>query len=170
MQENQRMIYHSRVHVSLHFRCSRQQTEYDMSLFLVTMQFALIALIAFPFNTPILTVLDLSLFCLGIIVFFLAIIAMKQRTFSVMPEPKVQGELVTRGIYRLVRHPMYLAVLLCAVSASLAYQDIWKWILSALLMLVLIIKMQREEGLLLKRYAGYAAYRTHSKAIIPFVL
>jgi protein-S-isoprenylcysteine O-methyltransferase Ste14 len=141
-----------------------------MSLFLVAMQFVLIALIAFPFSAPIPTVLDVSLFSLGIIVFFLAIIAMKQRTFSIMPEPKEQGELVTQGIYRLVRHPMYLAVLLCAIGASLAYQDIWKWILSALLMLVLIIKMRREEELLLKCYAGYAAYRVKSKAIIPFVL
>ncbi|HEY8100210.1 MAG TPA: isoprenylcysteine carboxylmethyltransferase family protein [Burkholderiaceae bacterium] len=141
-----------------------------MSLLLVILQFLLIALVAFPFSAPVLTVLDVSLFAAGMVTFFLAIHAMKQRTFTVMPEPKQQGELVTRGIYRVVRHPMYLAVLLCAIGASLAYSEMEKWMLSALLMLVLITKMRREEKLLLKHYPGYAAYRAKVKAIIPFVL
>ncbi|MGZ3236563.1 MAG: methyltransferase family protein [Burkholderiaceae bacterium] len=141
-----------------------------MSLFLVALQFLLITLVAFPFSAPLPTVLNVSLFVAGIVVFFLALFAMKQRTFTVMPEPKEHSELVTRGIYHVVRHPMYLAVLLCAIGASLAYSEIWKWVLSALLMLVLIMKIRREEKLLLKRYADYAAYRAMVKAIIPFVL
>jgi len=139
-------------------------------MFLVALQFLLIALVAFPFGAPLPTVLNAGLFAAGIVVFFLAVFAMKQRTFTVMPEPKEQGELVTHGIYRMVRHPMYLAVLLCAIGASLAYSEMWKWLLSALLMLVLSIKIRREEQLLLKRYPGYAAYRAKVKAIIPFVL
>lgn len=141
-----------------------------MSLLLVTLQFLLIALIIFPFNAPTLNVLNAGLFAAGMIVFFLALFAMKQRTFTVMPEPKEQGELITRGIYRLVRHPMYLSVLLCAIGASLAYAEIWKWPGSGLLMLVLVMKMRREEKLLCSRYPGYASYRKKVKAIIPFIL
>lgn len=141
-----------------------------MSRFLVALQFFLVALVAFPFSAPTPTIINAGLFAAGIVVFFLALFAMKQRTFTVMPEPKEGGELVTSGIYRLVRHPMYLAVLLCAIGASLAYQESWKWVVSGLLMLVLIIKMRREEKLLLKRYAGYAEYRAKVKTIIPFVL
>lgn len=141
-----------------------------MSLVLVALQFILIMLVAYPFHAPTLTVLNVSLFTLGIIVLFLALFAMKRRTFTVMPEPKQQGELVMSGIYRLVRHPMYLAVLLCAIGASLAYREDWKWYLSALLMLLLIAKIRREEKLLLKRYPDYAAYRAKVKSIIPFLL
>jgi protein-S-isoprenylcysteine O-methyltransferase Ste14 len=146
------------------------QNPRGMSLLLVALQFLLIALVAYPFNTPHPTVLNVTLFCAGIVVFFLAIFAMKQRTFSVMPEPKPHGELVTRGIYRIVRHPMYLAVLLCAAGASLAYEEIWKWILSGLLMAVLLAKIRHEEKFLLTRYTGYAAYRARVKAIIPGIL
>ena len=141
-----------------------------MSRILVALQFILIALVAFPFNAPSIDALNLSLFALGLLVFVFAFAAMKQRTFTVMPEPKQHGELVTHGIYRMVRHPMYLAALLCAIGASLAYHEIWKWGLSVLLLLVLMMKIRREEKLLLNRYAGYAAYRAKVKAIIPFVL
>ena len=38
--------------------------------------------------------------------------------FNIRPEPKAGGQLVTGGPYRLMRHPMYTAVLLFAVPAS----------------------------------------------------
>jgi protein-S-isoprenylcysteine O-methyltransferase Ste14 len=140
-----------------------------MSITLVALQFILLALIVYPSHTPAFSVLNIALLSTGLLVLLLALFAMRQRTFSVMPEPRQQGELITRGIYRLVRHPMYLAVLLCAVGASLAYQDNWKWGAFALLTFVLIVKLRREENLLLKRYPGYAAYREKVKGIVPFV-
>lgn len=141
-----------------------------MSRVLVILQFVFIALLAYPFTRPALNLLDVVLFLGGLLVFCMAILAMKWRTFTVMPEPKAGGELVTNGIYRVVRHPMYLAVLLCAVAASLAYMQWWKWLLLALLALVLIVKMRREEQLLEARYANYAAYRAKVKGIIPFLI
>ncbi len=141
-----------------------------MSRFLVFLQFFLLGLIAFPFNRPAFTLSSLILVGAGLVVLFMALLAMKMRTFSVLPEPRAEGELITDGIYRLVRHPMYLAVLLCAAAACVAYQASWKWGLSGLLLLVLVIKMRREERMLLQRYAGYAAYCARVKRIIPLVL
>ncbi len=95
---------------------------------------------------------------------------MPSRSFSVMPEPTREGELVTRGIYRHVRHPMYLAVLLCGLAACLAYGSALKWGLLALLAGVLIAKIRREERLLLARFEDYAAYRLRTKALIPYLI
>ncbi len=141
-----------------------------MSRLLVSLQFLLILFVAFPSSAPTLTGLNVMLFVIGIVVLLCALLVMAPRTFTVMPEPKEQGELVTHGIYRLVRHPMYLAVLLCALAASMAYQETWKWVLSGLLMMVSIIKIQYEEQMLRKRYREYDAYRKKVKAIIPFIL
>lgn len=138
-----------------------------MSRFLVSAQLSLIALIAFPFATAQLSILNLGLFALGLMVGVAAITVMPSRSFSVMPEPTSKGELVTRGIYRHIRHPMYLAVLLCGLAACLAYASALKWGLLALLASVLIAKIRREERLLLARFAGYAAYRLRTKALIP---
>ena len=122
-----------------------------MSRLLVSAQLMLIVLIAFPFHAAQLSVLNVGLFALGVVVAVAAITVIPSRTFSVMPEPKSGGELVTRGIYRHIRHPMYLAVLLCGLAACLGYASVLKWDMLALLAGVLIAKIRREERLLLAR-------------------
>jgi protein-S-isoprenylcysteine O-methyltransferase Ste14 len=141
-----------------------------MSRLLVLLQFIFIGVIAAPLSMPQLHWLSLGIFGAGLLVFAMAVLAMPMRTFTVMPEPKQDGELVTHGIYRIVRHPMYLAVLLCAIGACLAYGVLWKWIAAALLIGVLLVKIRHEEALLMQRFAAYADYRKRVKAIIPFVL
>jgi protein-S-isoprenylcysteine O-methyltransferase Ste14 len=145
-----------------------------MSRLLVCLQFILIGAIAWPWQ-PL--AFDRTsawfgavVFAAGLAVFFSALFTMPMKTFTVMPEPKAQGELVTRGIYGVVRHPMYLAVLLCAVGAGMAYGSDWKWGLSCVLGAVLWIKLRREEKMLLQQYADYAAYRARTAALVPFLL
>lgn len=141
-----------------------------MSRLLVSAQLLLIVLIAFPFHAAQLSMLNLGLFILGVMVAVAAITVMPSRSFSVMPEPTSECELVTHGIYRHIRHPMYLAVLLCGLAACLAYASALKWGLLALLAGVLIAKIRREERLLLARFEGYAAYRLRTKALIPYLI
>ncbi|MEO8170226.1 MAG: isoprenylcysteine carboxylmethyltransferase family protein [Oxalobacteraceae bacterium] len=140
-----------------------------MSRLLVFAQLLLIVLIAAPFPAPQFTVVNVALFILGIIAAGAALAVMPAHTFSVLPEPRSSGELVTRGIYRLIRHPMYLAVLLCGLAACLAYESAIKWDLLALLAGVLTIKIRREERLLMGHFPDYAAYRQRTKALIPYL-
>lgn len=140
-----------------------------MSYLLVAAQFVLIALLAWPFSAPILTWFNLALFAAGMAVALAAAVTMGTHTISVLPEPRAGGELVTRGIYRIVRHPMYLALLLCALAACLAYRNPAKWGLLALLAVVLLQKIRREEGLLRQRFPAYAAYARRTRALLPFI-
>lgn len=141
-----------------------------MSRVLVAAQLLLIALIAWPSAPLAITVTGIALLVLGVGTAVAALVVMPARTFSVLPEPRSGGELVTRGIYRHVRHPMYLAVLLCGIAAALAYGSPAKWVLLALLAGVLALKIRREERLLLARFPDYAAYRQRTSAIIPYLL
>ena len=141
-----------------------------MSRLLVSAQLLLIVLIAFPFHAVQWHALNVGLFILGAIVAIAAITVMPYRSFSVMPEPKSGGELVTRGIYRHIRHPMYLALLLCGLAACLAYGSSLKWGLLLLLAAVLTAKIRLEERLLLARFEDYAAYRMRTKALIPYLI
>ncbi|WP_025916310.1 isoprenylcysteine carboxylmethyltransferase family protein [Herminiimonas sp. CN] len=141
-----------------------------MSRLLVAAQFLLIVLIAWPSHAPALTMAGIALFALGLIAAAAALLVMPARTLSVLPEPRSGGELVTRGIYRHVRHPMYLGVLLCSLAACLAYGSMAKWGLLALLAGVLAVKIRREERLLLARFPAYAAYRQKTGALIPYLL
>ena len=141
-----------------------------MSYLLVFLQLALIGLIAYPSVRPSLDPLNLALGGLGLAIGFVAFFSMPGKTFTVMPEPTVGGELAMHGIYRFVRHPMYLGILLCAIGAGLAYQTAWKWGAAIALCAVLVVKMRREERLLLARFPEYDAYRKRTKAILPFLI
>lgn len=141
-----------------------------MSRLLVSSQLLLIVLIAFPFHPAQLSVLNVGLFVIGMMVAIAAITVMPSRSFSVMPEPRSGAVLVTRGIYRHIRHPMYLALLLCGLAACLAYGSGLKWTLLVLLAAVLMAKIRLEERLLLARFEDYAAYRMRTKALIPYLI
>ncbi|MEO8407671.1 MAG: isoprenylcysteine carboxylmethyltransferase family protein [Oxalobacteraceae bacterium] len=141
-----------------------------MSRLLVFAQLLLIVLLAWPSHPPAITAASIVLLILGLSAGVAALAVMPARTLSVLPEPRSSGALVTRGIYHYLRHPMYLAVLLCGLAACLAYGSAAKWVLLALLAGVLTLKIRREERLLLARFPAYAAYCQQTKAIIPYLL
>ena len=146
------------------------QTLTNMSSLLVFVQFAMIGFIAYPLDAPLLTILSIAVFSLGVSVFALAYFAMPGKTFTVMPEPTADGQLITDGIYHYIRHPMYSSILLCATGANLAYHSPLKWAGEIVLVAVLIMKIRREETMLTNKYERYAAYKMRTKAILPYIV
>lgn len=79
-------------------------------------------------------------------------------------------ELVTRGPYRLVRHPIYSGMLLAAGGVALALGDIAGLAGFALIFVSLLRKALVEELLLASEFGEpYAAYMRRTKRLIPFV-
>ena len=86
------------------------------------------------------------------------------------PAPRPEGQLVTAGIYRRVRHPMYGGGILVALGWSILTGSAAGLILTVVLVLYFELKSRREERWLLDRYAGYAEYRRHTpRKFVPFV-
>ena len=82
------------------------------SYIFVGIQFLCLVLIAltgplFPGNISLLTV-EL----LGLVIGVSAVLAMGLGKFNITPDPLTSSRLVTKGPYGLIRHPMYLALLL----------------------------------------------------------
>ena len=84
---------------------------------------------------------------------------------------KENHELIVRGPYRLVRHPIYTG-LLAMVIATLIQQGRIAGVIGLILIFVSFwIKLSNEEKVMRKQFADqYAAYRQRVKRIIPFVL
>jgi protein-S-isoprenylcysteine O-methyltransferase Ste14 len=80
-------------------------------------------------------------------------------------------ELIDRGPYRLVRHPIYTGLLTMFVATVIALGHA-AGIIGALFVFVSFwIKLGDEEKLMLKQFPDqYAAYQQRVKRIIPFVL
>jgi protein-S-isoprenylcysteine O-methyltransferase Ste14 len=80
------------------------------------------------------------------------------KAFSVMPQGRF---LVTRGLYSKIRHPVYVFGSLTFLFGILAVQ-VWPvLIIWAVLMLIQIIRVRREERILAESFgAEYTVYRS----------
>ncbi|MFB3903303.1 MAG: isoprenylcysteine carboxylmethyltransferase family protein [Acidobacteriota bacterium] len=77
--------------------------------------------------------------------------------------------LVTEGIYRYVRHPIYSGDLMLLVGLELALNS-WLVFLTIIPLAVVIRNVQREEAQLAGAFSGYAGYTRQSKRFIPFLI
>lgn len=77
--------------------------------------------------------------------------------------------IVTRGPYRYVRHPLYLANILQGVGYTVASSSLWVLALSAYGAFKIIRALAREEDYLSKTFPGYENYRAKTSRLIPFI-
>ncbi|MGN6642001.1 MAG: methyltransferase family protein, partial [Verrucomicrobiota bacterium] len=85
------------------------------------------------------------------------------------PKPSVRTQLVQRGIYARVRHPLYLAVICAALGWSLVWQSWPALAASLVLAFYLDAKARREERWLQEQFPEYARYRERVRRFIPGV-
>jgi len=76
--------------------------------------------------------------------------------------------LITNGIYRIIRHPSYLGLLINSLGWSLAFRSGVGVLLTLLLVLPLLARINAEEKLLHSHFGNqYNAYRSHTWRLIP---
>jgi protein-S-isoprenylcysteine O-methyltransferase Ste14 len=92
------------------------------------------------------------------------------RRFSGLVAIQKDHHLVTDGIYKTIRNPSYLGLLISVVGWALAFRSILGLGLAAMFVPVLIGRMRSEERLLFGYFgAEYEAYRANSWRLIPHV-
>jgi protein-S-isoprenylcysteine O-methyltransferase Ste14 len=92
------------------------------------------------------------------------------RRFSGLVAIQPGHTLVTDGLYGVIRHPSYLGLLATAVGWSLAFRSGVGLIITALIALVLVARMNAEERLLAETFgAEYQAYRARTWRLVPYV-
>lgn len=79
------------------------------------------------------------------------------RSFAVSPQAK---ELVTRGLYSKIRHPVYFFAQLFLLGVVIAFRSL-SWLgLWTILLILQMVRARREEQVLEERFgAAYAEYR-----------
>ncbi|HXO18281.1 MAG TPA: isoprenylcysteine carboxylmethyltransferase family protein [Candidatus Dormibacteraeota bacterium] len=88
--------------------------------------------------------------------------------FSGLVAIQPEHTLVTGGIYRVIRHPSYLGLLLSALGWGLAFRSGVGVLLAVLLVPVIVARIRAEERLLGEHFgAQYDAYRARTSRLIP---
>ena len=83
---------------------------------------------------------------------------------------KEDHELIQRGPYRVVRHPIYSGLLLMMLRTIVLVGRVGGFLALAICFCGFWVKLRREEALLTKHLPGYSEYMRRTKALVPFVL
>ena len=98
-----------------------------------------------------------------------ALLAMRFETFSILPEPRLSGEIITRGPYKLIRHPMYTSLIIMCLALLIAKFDWFRLGVLVLFCANQIVKLLHEEKMLKVRYDNYGSYMKQSWRLLPWV-
>jgi protein-S-isoprenylcysteine O-methyltransferase Ste14 len=90
--------------------------------------------------------------------------------FSGLAAIQPNHELVTDGLYRYIRNPSYLSLLISTLGWALAFRSSIGVVLTALIVIPLVARMRSEEALLGEHFGeAYAAYRARTWRLVPWV-
>ena len=102
----------------------------------------------------------------GIIVLILSLYDLR-KSLTALPLPTRNGQLQVSGLYRFVRHPMYVGVLTLSLGIAISGNTVFHYLLVAALYVLFSYKARYEEQLLVAKYPGYKSYMKKTPRFIP---
>ncbi len=113
-------------------------------------------------------VLGLSILLAGLILTFFSFRALG-RNFRIHAQPRVEGSLVTSGVYSKIRHPMYLAGFAIFGGWILLFGSLLSVPLWVGFSILYVLKVAQEEYLLAEQFPDYREYRRKTWRFLPYI-
>ena len=130
--------------------------------------FILLFLISGPLFAKNIYLLSIELFAIALGAW--AIMTMvKKSKFRVDPEPHQSAHLLDSGPYKYIRNPMYTAIILGFGALVLDSFTLVRFTIYVVEAVILLKKISFEEKFLTEKFEGYAAYKSRTKRLIPFI-
>jgi len=100
-----------------------------------------------------------------IIAFIIMLVSIKDlgKNLSPFPRPINNSNLVTTGIYRFTRHPMYYSLIFISFGVFITKLSIYYLFLSISLILIIKFKIALEEQYLKNKFKNYLLYKKEVK-------
>lgn len=136
---------------------------------LVALQFVALLLLVFnPFSVfrEVERIFSLTLYVIAMVILASAAVALGS-ALTASPIPKDDAELVTRGIYQWIRHPMYTALILIGLGLLIGSFNLFSLIVFTGLVMVLLYKSRYEDHLLANKHRGAAKYQSETGRFFP---
>ena len=100
-----------------------------------------------------------------IIAFIIMLVSIKDlgRNLSPFPRPINNSNLVTTGIYKFTRHPMYYSLIFISIGVFIIKLSIYYLFLTISLALIIKFKIALEEKYLINKFKNYLLYKNEVK-------
>jgi protein-S-isoprenylcysteine O-methyltransferase Ste14 len=105
---------------------------------------------------------------LGLLLLFASILNLGEN-LTPFPRPLPDSQLVTTGVYSLVRHPMYFSVLLLCLGFSMLTTNPIRLGLTGILFVFFDAKSRHEETWLKQKFTDYINYQKRVKKLVPWI-
>lgn len=137
----------------------------------VSIQFLLFGLYAFdflpPFKIPqLVKYIGLIFSILGFIIALLSVVQLN-KNLTVFPTPKTDSELITFGMYKFSRHPIYTGLILFTFGYAIFKASLFKVLIALVLLLLFYFKTNYEEQKLLQKFPNYKDYKKKVNRFFP---
>lgn len=121
--------------------------------------------------SPLRAVIGLAIFAAALALFYATHKALGRNWFVTL-KVRAEHNLVTVGVYRFVRHPMYAAFWLWAIAQSLTLQN---WVAGPAGIIgfgiLYLMRVGREEALMRETFGpAWDAYAARTKQVVPFLI
>lgn len=113
--------------------------------------------------------IGLALFVFGMTIALVAVGTLRLNYHSTLVI-RENHKLVTHGIYRYVRHPVYLGVIIAIIGIPVYASSLYGLMIMIALIPVILNRIRLEERLLTEEFGdAYLEYKTTTKKLIPFI-
>jgi protein-S-isoprenylcysteine O-methyltransferase Ste14 len=111
----------------------------------------------------------LSFYIIGFIIMNWAEISLG-RLFSIQVTLQNDHQLVSSGLFKYIRHPRYLGIMVNNIGLSFVFRSGLALVLAFLLIIVLIWRIRDEEDLMKKEFGdSWNTYQKRSWRLLPFI-
>lgn len=119
------------------------------------------------FRTPnVVDIISFSMVILGMAIAFIAVLQLN-KNLSPFPRPKDGRVLITNGLFKYIRHPIYTGILISAFAYAIYFGSGYKILIGCLLLVVSYFKTSYEEKLLNKKFPEYQGYKKLANRFLP---
>ncbi|MBU1371977.1 MAG: isoprenylcysteine carboxylmethyltransferase family protein [Bacteroidetes bacterium] len=104
----------------------------------------------------------------GGIILALALLQLN-KNLSPFPTPKTNSELVTNGLYKWMRHPIYSGIILFVFGFAIYSENEYRLFIAISLLILFYFKSSYEENLLKNKFPTYTQYQQRTRRFFPFI-
>ena len=121
------------------------------------------------FTFPMHSIMGLALFVFGLTIMLIGQVTL-WRNYCGTVVIREDHQLITHGIYRFTRNPMYLGLVMGVLGLPMFFSSLYGFVTMVALIPIILNRIRLEEKLLTEAFQdAYQSYKETTKKLIPFI-